>query len=497
TLLGTAARNGTGNAKANIITGNAGKNVLAGGGGKDRLVGGSGNDTLIYDPLDVKVDGGLHTDLLRVLGTGINVDLTTIAVIYAGIEAIDITGTGDNTLVLSPTKILALSTTSNTVRVAGNTGDIITVTDGWVQGADVVFLTQTYAQYIRGTAKLLVDLDIDRSTINMAPTSADFAAAATEDTLFNFTSTDFAFTDDVNGFAGVRIDALPAAGSLTLGGAEVIAGQIIDVADLDMLEFTPALNASGDAYTVFTFSVKDDAEGFSVAPNTVTVNVTAVNDSPVIAVNTGATVDEDSFVTITAAKLNEGDPDNSGAELVYTVDAGPTNGFLHFIGFPDDPITTFTQDDINANRVRYQHANTDDTIISDGFDFSLADDGLDGSTAATGTFLISISPVDDLLVNDPPVVLTNKGLTVTDGDMGTITVALLNEGDPDDGSDMIYTVTTAPSNGTLRRDGVALSDGDPFTQLDINQNRITYLHNGDATSTDNFTFELADGGENG
>lgn len=48
-LTGTANRNATGNALANVITGNAGANRLDGGAGADVLVGGLGNDSYVVD----------------------------------------------------------------------------------------------------------------------------------------------------------------------------------------------------------------------------------------------------------------------------------------------------------------------------------------------------------------------------------------------------------------------------------------------------------------
>lgn len=49
TLSGSAALDGTGNEKANIMTGNAAANRLDGGLGADRLIGGAGNDTYVVD----------------------------------------------------------------------------------------------------------------------------------------------------------------------------------------------------------------------------------------------------------------------------------------------------------------------------------------------------------------------------------------------------------------------------------------------------------------
>ena len=102
-------------------------------------------------------------------------------------------------------------------------------------------------------------------------------------------------------------------------------------------------------------------------------------------------------------------------------------------------------------------------------------------------------------VNDAPLLATNTGITLTEGSTGTIiTTAMLNEGDPDDnGAGLTYTVTTIPANGTLRLSGTALINGSTFTQDDIDNNRVTYDHDGSETISDSLVFDLADGGENG
>ena len=49
-------------------------------------------------------------------------------------------------------------------------------------------------------------------------------------------------------------------------------------------------------------------------------------------------------------------------------------------------------------------------------------------------------------------------------------------------------VLTAPRQGTLLRDGFALSAGDLFTQEDVDCGRIAYRHDGDQGGVDSFTF---------
>ena len=66
------------------------------------------------------------------------------------------------------------------------------------------------------------------------------------------------------------------------------AGQYVSAADIasGLLVFHPAANGNGTPYTSFTFQVQDNggtANGgtdLDASPNTLTFNVTAVNDTP-------------------------------------------------------------------------------------------------------------------------------------------------------------------------------------------------------------------------
>ena len=63
--------------------------------------------------------------------------------------------------------------------------------------------------------------------------------------------------------------------------------------------FTPVANANGNAYASFTFQVQDNGGGsnLDLSANTLTINVTSVNDAPV-AVNGSDTVAEDAAVPL-------------------------------------------------------------------------------------------------------------------------------------------------------------------------------------------------------
>ncbi|NJL17575.1 MAG: hypothetical protein HC938_10600 [Nitrospira sp.] len=127
---------------------------------------------------------------------------------------------------------------------------------------------------------------INLTNVNEAPTGADATVTINEDTPHTFTTTNFGFSDVDAGdsLSAVRIDTLPGAGTLTLSGVAVTVGQVVSVADLTAgnLIFTPATNATGSGYASLTFSVRDSNGTYDAAPNTLTVDVTSVNDAPVL-----------------------------------------------------------------------------------------------------------------------------------------------------------------------------------------------------------------------
>ena len=134
---------------------------------------------------------------------------------------------------------------------------------------------------------------IQNDDANHAPAGTDKTITTLlEDSAHTFAVADFGFTDPLdtpaNALLAVKITTLPGAGSLTSNGVAVAVNQFVSAADLSggKLKFTPATNANGAAYASFTFQVQDNG-GIANAgvdldptPNTLTLNVTAVNDAP-------------------------------------------------------------------------------------------------------------------------------------------------------------------------------------------------------------------------
>lgn len=93
-----------------------------------------------------------------------------------------------------------------------------------------------------------------------------------------------------------------------------------------------------------------------------------------------------------------------------------------------------------------------------------------------------------------PVLSVNEGLTVSQGREAAITASQLSAADADtSGASLVYTLETAPVNGTLKRATASLSAGETFTQDDIDESRVSYTHGGGETVSDSFTFTVSDG----
>ena len=139
-----------GDTTANTLTGTganeqfvagAGNDILIGNGGKDVMYGGAGNDTFILNASNVsalsdnnntssnimRIDGGNGTDTLTLDGNGITLDFSTIqGTKVTGIEVIDITGNGNNSLKFTYTDLLHISDT-NILTIKGDAGDSVSI----------------------------------------------------------------------------------------------------------------------------------------------------------------------------------------------------------------------------------------------------------------------------------------------------------------------------------------------------------------------------------
>ncbi len=139
------------------IVGGDGADTLHAMAGFDTVYGGRGDDLIaLTSPNFFRIDGGLGFDTIVLEGDGLALDLPAyFEPAIAGIEGVDLTGTGDNTLFLETRDLRALSKTSNTLIVVGDEGDQVVAELGAAGFADLGS-ANGFAAYSDGVVTLLV-----------------------------------------------------------------------------------------------------------------------------------------------------------------------------------------------------------------------------------------------------------------------------------------------------------------------------------------------------
>ena len=369
-----------------------------------------------------------------------------------------------------------------------------------------------------GTANGGVDLDPTANTFTFNVTAVNDAPAGTnktitfnEDAAYTFTAADFGFTDandsPPNTFTAVTITTLPGAGTLTLSNVAVTVGQSIPVASIPNLVFTPAGNASGASYASFTFQVQDNGgtanggQDLDQSPNTITFNVTAVNDAPAGADKTIG-INEDAAYTFSAADFGFTDPNDSPPNTLSAVKITTLPG-AGTLTLSNVAVTIGQSIPVASipNLVFTPAANASGTPYTT-FTFQVQDDG---GTANGG---VNLDPVADTItfnvtaISDAPAgtsgtipclvcspLLEDATYTFVAADFGF--------SDPNDSpanSFSAVTITTLPGLGSLTLSNVAVTAGQSIPVASIPNLVFTPAANGNGTPYTSFTFQVQDNG---
>ncbi|KAM9456047.1 FRAS1-related extracellular matrix protein 2a [Clarias gariepinus] len=199
-------------------------------------------------------------------------------------------------------------------------------------------------------------------------------------------------------------------------------------------------------------------------------------------VSKGVSLKEGGSVMLTTDLLRTSDLNSPDENLVFTITRAPVRGHLESTDTPGMPIVSFTQLQLAGSKIYYIHT-SDDEIKMDSFEFEVTD----GYNPVFRTFRISIVDVD----NKKPV-LTVHELRVSEGQSKLITPFELTVEDQDTAEEFLkFTVTRLPNHGKL-----LYNDSRPitsFTKQDLNENLISYKHDGTESSQDSFFFTVTDG----
>ncbi len=294
------------------LFGDAGNDSLySDGNGSNSLFGGDGNDSIFSDLNDSafgdagddiifagsrggnKLTGGTGKDLFYLTPAGVPDTLN---------EILDFKS-GEDTAIINA--IPDVKTFDNIIRVQSGADTVLKVNVGGVS-KDIGLLKNIQADTLTSA-----DFGLDVSSTNRAPeANLDKSITLTEDSEAVFLGIT-APTDADGDALSLTINTLPdnTKGEIRRSdGTTVAAGGSLTAAQLTGLVFVPVLNANGSAGT-FSYTVNDGKGGSD--SQTVTINITPVNDAPIADPNKTLTLLEDSApisLDIKAPTDIDGDP---------------------------------------------------------------------------------------------------------------------------------------------------------------------------------------------
>ena len=212
-----------------------------------------------------------------------------------------------------------------------------------------------------------------------------------------------------------------------------------------------------------------------VTTRTFTVTVTPVNDRPLLSAIADVTVVENSSAQVVALSgIAVGPANEVGQALTVTAISSR----------PDiipDPTVTYTSAQSTGvlSFTPVTNMSGTATILVTVRDNGGTANG--GQNTWSLSFTVTVTPVPHI-----PVLINNTGLTVPVNGTGVVSYLTLEVADQLDPALMTYTVTRAPTAGTLFKNGFALVAANTFTQDDINAGLLIYTHTSGLAGADDF-----------
>ncbi|KAK3859680.1 hypothetical protein Pcinc_034224 [Petrolisthes cinctipes] len=218
--------------------------------------------------------------------------------------------------------------------------------------------------------------------------------------------------------------------------------------------------------------------------------ITVVEDRspPYLTANLRLTLPEHSAAPITHTHLAASDQEIHSGQLRFIVVKGPRHGRLELRSSPGQSVKEWRQGEMAGRGLLYHHHDTHTHLTAptpDHFIFIVTD----GSNNITGTFDVTVTPVDDAL---PRLLVAN--IRAQTGARKVISQFEVEATDADTKNELIvFTVTRTPSHGALHLaedDDFILAE--KFTMQDIYDGVLSYLHDGSDMKSDTFDVLVSD-----
>ncbi|XP_074526930.1 chondroitin sulfate proteoglycan 4 [Halichoeres trimaculatus] len=239
----------------------------------------------------------------------------------------------------------------------------------------------------------------------------------------------------------------------------------------------------------FNLTVKAEGLRFTERIN-VKVYLESHQRPPIVQNHNTLLVEEGKPAKIDEAILEVTHEDNLPSEIVLTVTAGPSHGFLRrfveaeerYIGTKQSPVKTFTQEDVNSGNIQYMQVEpgkVNDTFI------------LHASNGVTDVSDIKMSV--DIIPHLIPLQVFN--FTLNEGASKALTQDVLKVINRHfSGINFLYSLTEPPQHGHIehsRHPGIPITS---FSRRQVEHEFIYYVHDSSETLADNFTIVANDTG---
>ncbi|MCI4382089.1 hypothetical protein PGIGA_G00259570 [Pangasianodon gigas] len=196
------------------------------------------------------------------------------------------------------------------------------------------------------------------------------------------------------------------------------------------------------------------------------------------------TVREGDAVTFSEDIFNITHPFYRSVHIEFLIEEAPQHGEIRYLDRDDDGLVSFTWDDVQQGTVYYLHDSTETT--EDSFTFSATAFELMRRSLPI-TISITVIPIND----QAPQLRHNTGLELLVGEETEITSKALSTEDMDTPPDKLVYNIEATKNGIIALKESPDYNIERFTQAQINNGEVIFIHKGSESGS--FSFTVTDG----
>ncbi|XP_073688143.1 chondroitin sulfate proteoglycan 4 [Garra rufa] len=225
----------------------------------------------------------------------------------------------------------------------------------------------------------------------------------------------------------------------------------------------------------------DVSNGFTTVEDLEVQVVIVPRIIPIQVVN--LTVREGGSVALTQEVLNITHHFYRSMNIEFIMEEAPQHGEIKYLD-EEDGLVSFTWDDVQQGQVYYFHDSSETTedsftVMATAFQIT--------RRSASLTIGITIVPVND----EPPRLKRNTGMELLAGEESEITANMLSSDDLDTPPEELVYAIEMPSNGIVAFKVSPDDSVDSFTQAQINNGEVLFIHQG--SESGGFSFTVTDG----